>query len=123
MVDKAFHSVYNVNSINLQTEYNNMIKLKVTKKAQAIDIFNEQLLARAAGEFPTNKAFRKATLGRIVKEVDVTTAAAASLYNQVKDMAEAQDPELQLGRDPKAEKVKRVQKSKAKAEDKVADAV
>lgn len=101
-----------------------MIIAKVTKKAQAIAIFNEQLLARAAGEFPTNKAFRKATLARIVKEVAVTNAAAASLYNQIKGMAEASDPELKLGRDPKAEPTKRVQKPKAKTEaPKVADEV
>jgi len=100
-----------------------MIEVKVTKKAQAIAIFNEQLLARAGGEFPTNKEFRKATMNRIIKEVAVTNAAAASLYNQIKGMAEASDPTLVLGRDPKAAPTKRVQKPKAKAEAKVADEV
>lgn len=93
-----------------------MIVEKVTKKSKAIAIFNAALVMRAEGAFETNKAFRKHVLTLLVTDAQVTKAAAASMYNQVKEMAEAADPTLKLGRDPVAEKVKRVQKPKVAVE-------
>ena len=95
-----------------------MIESKVTKKSLAIVIFNETLAARAAGKFDNNTAFRKHVLGRFVEEIKVTTASAASMYNQIKVMAESSDPALSLGRAPKQEK-----SAESEVVDKVADAV
>jgi len=97
-----------------------MIEVKVTKKAQAIQIFNEALAQRAAGKFDSNKAFRKNVMGRFVDEIQVSNASAASMYNQVKVLAEASDPDLKLGRDPKVPAEPKVKVPRAK---KVKDAV
>lgn len=104
-----------------------MIESKVTKKSLAIVIFNESLAVRTAGKFDSNKGFRKHVIDRFVAEIKVTNASAASMYNQLKVMAESSDPTLVLGRDPSADKpvkVKRVKQVKVEpAPAEVADAV
>jgi hypothetical protein len=102
-----------------------MIVEKVTKKSLAIAIFNQELVKREAGEYATNKAFRKQVLARMVTEAGVTNASAASMYNIVKEMAVKADPKLVLGRDPVAPKVEKVKTEKVSvvAVTEVADAV
>ena len=89
-----------------------MIETKVTKKSIAIAIFNQELAARENGAYESNKAFRKQVLARLVTEAGVTNASAASMYNQVKIMAEAADSNLKLGRDPQPQKVEKVKREK-----------
>lgn len=76
-----------------------------SKKSLALTIFNEQMAKRAAGEFESNKAFRRTVLDRIVAELEVTMASASTMYNSAKKDAETADATVGLGRDPKKEKV------------------
>jgi hypothetical protein len=77
-----------------------------SKKSIAVKIFAEKMVQRTAGVFTTNKDFRAAVLSTIEKDLGVSTASAATMYNAAKKEAEAADTEVGLGRDPK--KVKAV---------------
>jgi hypothetical protein len=94
-------------------------KRRVTKKEQAFKIFDAKLKMRAAGKFDSNKAFRRACLDEMVKKIGVSIPSAATMYNQAKQAAEADNPSLGLGRDPKKVVVKKP-KAKAKAKAKPA---
>lgn len=85
---------------------------KVSKKTQGLEIFEQELAKRASGAFESNKAFRKSVTERMVAEVGVSLASAATMYNQCKITFESADPSLALGRDPKQEKVKTVRARK-----------
>lgn len=87
------------------------VEVKVTKKSQATVIFNSMLEQKKAGEFETMKAFRQTAIERFQNEIaDVSGSAACTLYNQCKIVANAADPELKLGRDPKKVKPAKVSK-------------
>lgn len=75
-----------------------------TKKSQADAIFAARLADRAAGKFGSNKEFRITVVKEIMAAVGVSIASAATMYNSAKKEAEARDPKLGLGRDPKKEK-------------------
>lgn len=75
-----------------------------SKKTQAQAIFDAKMADRKAGLFPTNKEFRAAVLRAMESELGVSTASAATMYNAAKVAAEAADPTVGLGRDPKKEK-------------------
>lgn len=89
-----------------------------SKKTQGFAIFDEELKRRAdgafAGEEYPNKAFRKHVIARMMAEVtdkngkagDTSLASASTMYNQAMKAAEADDPNLGLGRDPKVVRVK-----------------
>lgn len=77
-----------------------------SKKSMALKIFAEKMVQRASGMFTTNKDFRASVLSTIEKDLGVSTASAATMYNAAKKEAEAADDEVVLGRDPK--KVKAV---------------
>jgi hypothetical protein len=79
---------------------------KVTKKAQAFTIFEEELKNRASGMHDSNKAFRGTVLGRMEAEIGVSRASAATMYNEAKRAAEQDNPNVNLGRDPKKVTVK-----------------
>jgi hypothetical protein len=74
---------------------------KVTKKAQAFTIFEEELKNRTNGVHDSNKAFRGTVLGRMEAEIGVSRASAATMYNEAKRAAEQDNPNVNLGRDPK----------------------
>lgn len=75
-----------------------------SKKSQAQEIFNAKLALRAEGKFESNKDFRAAVMREIESVLNVSTASAATMYNTFKVEAEAANPEIGLGRDPKKEK-------------------
>lgn len=75
-----------------------------SKKSQADAIFAARLADRAAGFFKTNSEFRNAVLKEIMETVGVSVASAATMYNSAKKEAEAANPTIGLGRDPKKEK-------------------
>lgn len=77
-----------------------------SKKSQADAIFAAKLAERKEGKFETNKAFRAAVLSQIQSDLGVSVASAATMYNAAKAAAEAADPTVALGRDPKKEKPK-----------------
>lgn len=89
-----------------------------SKKTQGFAIFDEELKRRSDGAFNgedyPNKTFRKHVIGRMMKEITnkegkagtVTLASASTMYNQAKLAAEADNKDLNLGRDPKVVKVK-----------------
>lgn len=77
-----------------------------SKKSQADRIFAEKMELRAAGQFASNRDFRAAVLAAMQEELGVSTASAATMYNTAKKEAEARDPEVGLGRDPRREVVK-----------------
>ena len=77
-----------------------------SKKSLAVAIFATKLAERAAGKFASNKEFRAAVLRTIESELGVSTASAATMFNAAKIDAEAANPDLGLGRDPKVVKVK-----------------
>ena len=77
-----------------------------SKKSQALAIFQANMELRAAGKFDSNKAFRAKVLAEIQEQLGVSVASAATMYNTAKKDAEAANPEVGLGRDPKKEKVK-----------------
>lgn len=79
---------------------------RVTKKSQAFAIFDAELKARANGAYPTNKAFRGAVIARMIAEVSVSQASAATMFNEAKKSAEQDNPNVGLGRDPKKVTVK-----------------
>lgn len=81
---------------------------KVSKKTQGLEIFEQELAKRTAGEFASNKDFRNSVLTRMEAEIGVSRPSASTMYNQCKIAFEAADPSLGLGRDPKKEKVKTV---------------
>lgn len=74
---------------------------KVTKKAQGDAIFATELTNRTNGAFDSNKAFRAQVLTRMETEIGVSRASAATMFNQAKKAAEANDTTVGLGRDPK----------------------
>ena len=75
-----------------------------SKKSLALAIFAAKLAQRKEGLFTTNKEFRAAVLSTIEKDLGVSTASAATMYNAAKKEAEATDTTVVLGRDPKKEK-------------------
>jgi hypothetical protein len=75
-----------------------------SKKARATLIFKSHLDQRATGAYTSNKAFRAAVLTQIQKDLGVSVASAATMYNAAKKEAETANPEVGLGRDPKKEK-------------------
>jgi len=77
-----------------------------SKKSLALAIFQTKLVERAQGMYATNKDFRAAVLSTIEKDLGVSTASAATMYNAAKKDAEAADATVALGRDPKKVKVK-----------------
>lgn len=77
-----------------------------SKKSQAVAIFTAALARRAAGQYTSNKDFRAAVLTELQTTLSVSLASAATMYNSAKSEAEAADPTLTLGRDPKVVKVK-----------------
>ena len=79
---------------------------RVTLKSRGQAIFDQELAKRANGTYETNKSFRAVVLARMVAEVDVSTASASAMFNQSKQLAEAADPNIGLGRDPKKVTVK-----------------
>jgi hypothetical protein len=92
---------------------------RVTKKSQAIAIFEKELVFRANGHFATNKEFRDHILGRMEVEIGVSRASAATMYNEVKKAIEASGYNLKLGRDPKVVTVKKAAAVKAVSADTV----
>lgn len=101
-----------------------------SRKTQGFAIFDEELKRREAGAFDgedyPNKAFRKHVIGRMMAEItdkegnlaETSLASASTMYNQAKQAAEADNPKLGLGRDPKVVKVKAKAKAKPKAKSK-----
>ena len=77
-----------------------------SKKSQADRIFAEKMELRAAGHYASNRDFRAAVLAAMQEELGVSTASAATMYNTAKKEAEARDPAVGLGRDPRREVVK-----------------
>lgn len=75
-----------------------------SKKSLATAIFNSALARRAAGEFASNRDFRAEVLKKMREDLGVSVASAATMYNTAKIEAEAADPTLALGRDPKVAK-------------------
>lgn len=75
-----------------------------SKISQANAIFAAKLAERTEGKFASNKEFRQAVLRAMEKDLGVTTASAATMYNAAKTAAEAADPKVALGRDPKVVK-------------------
>lgn len=92
-----------------------------SKKSQADAIFAAKLVERTQGLYATNKEFRAAVLNAIKTDLGVSTASAATMYNSAKQAAEAANPAVGLGRDPKKEKApstgKRGRPAKAKEVD------
>ena len=89
---------------NIKNTTTETVVHKVSKKSRATEIFTAKLLERSQGLFGSNKEFRRSTLSQIITELGVTTASAATMYNTAKEEAEAVNPNLGLGRDPKKEK-------------------
>jgi hypothetical protein len=77
-----------------------------SKKSGALEIFKSKMSDRANKLYGSNKEFRAAVLKEIEVKLEVSTASAATMYNAAKKEAEAADPTVGLGRDPKKEKVK-----------------
>lgn len=77
-----------------------------SKKSLALAIFQAKMEDRKNSLFASNKEFRAAVLATIQKELGVSVASAATMYNAAKKDAEAADATVALGRDPKKEKVK-----------------
>lgn len=78
-----------------------MTEVKVTKRKQAADLFDEMLEAREEGKFKTNRDFRAAVINRLMDELDISNSSACSMYGTNKRRVCQQDPTLGLGRDPK----------------------
>lgn len=76
----------------------------LSKKARSVMMFNDEVERFKAGEFATKRNFRKLVMDRYQQELDVSLSAAATMYNEAKNLACAADPTLVLGRDPKKEK-------------------
>lgn len=72
-----------------------------SKKSQAQEIFKVKMAERRQGLFATNKEFRAAVLSTLQADLGVSTASAATMYNQCKKDSEAADNTVVLGRDPK----------------------
>lgn len=75
-----------------------------SKKSRANAIFAAKLTERAQGLYGSNKEFRSSVLNAIIQELGVSMASAATMYNTAKADAEEQDPDVNLGRDPKKAK-------------------
>jgi len=75
-----------------------------SKSAHGKVIFSEQMAARNKNMFASNRDFRRSVLDRMINELGVSTASAATMYNAAKLAAEASNPNIGLGRDPKKEK-------------------
>jgi len=98
---------------------------RVTLKSQAVIIFNEVMVRRVAGEFKDevrpNSVLRKLVLDRLMAELNVTLASAATMYNTLMKEGElaagVKGETLGLGRDPAVEKPKKEKKEKVKAEE------
>lgn len=76
-----------------------------SKKSQAFVIFQTKMEDRKNGKFTTNKEFRAAVMTEIQEKLEVSVASAATMYNSAKQAAEEADASVNLGRDPKKEKV------------------
>lgn len=72
-----------------------------SKKSLALAIFQAKLVERSQGLFGSNKDFRAAVLATIQTDLGVTVASAATMFNAAKKEAEAANPNIGLGRDPK----------------------
>ena len=97
-----------------------------SKKSLAVAIFAAAMAKRTAGGFASNKDFRAEILNKIVVDLGVSVASAATMYNSCKKEAEVADAAVALGRDPKKVKVKvegakRGRPAKAKTEAAPAD--
>jgi len=83
---------------------------RVTLMSQARDLFAAQLLRWKNGDFKSEKrpygALRKTLIGQFQKQLDVTVPSAATMFNNLRKQALADDPDLVLQRDPKIAKVK-----------------
>lgn len=75
-----------------------------SKKSQALAIFNAKLAERAQGLYGSNKEFRAAVLVAIETELSVSRPSASTMFNSAKKEAEAANPAVGLGRDPKKAK-------------------
>ena len=75
-----------------------------SKKSLALAIFQAKMVERTQGLFASNKEFRAAVLTGIQADLGVSTASAATMFNQCKKDAEAAGT-VTLGRDPKKVKV------------------
>jgi DNA-binding transcriptional regulator YiaG len=105
------------------TETTTVVKTP-SKKSLATAIFQAKMVERSQGLFGANKEFRSAVLVAIETELGVSRASASTMYNTAKKEAEAADPKVGLGRDPKKVKAPSTgkrgrpvgSKNKAKAE-------
>jgi len=85
-------------------------KDRVTLMSQARGMFSNQLGRWAKGEFKEEKrpygAFRKQLISQFKEDLEVSTASAATMFNNLRKEALANDPDLVLQRDPKIARVK-----------------
>jgi hypothetical protein len=84
--------------INISTD--SIISKAISKKDQALAIFQSMLDHKLQGRYSSNKEFRSAVLSAFQSSMGVSIASASTMYNAVKKAAEA-DGAIVLGRDPK----------------------
>lgn len=84
----------------------------LSKMAQATAIFRQKMEDRAQGLFASNRDFRAAVISTIKSQLQVSLSSAATMYNSAKKAAEAVDPNVGLGRDPKKVAVVKVSTGK-----------
>lgn len=85
-------------------------KDRVTLMSQARKLFAAQLKRWQEGKFKDEKrpygAFRKKLITQFKEKLEVSTASAATMFNNLRKEALANDPDLVLQRDPKIARVK-----------------
>lgn len=109
------------------TQANETKQPRVTLMSQARDMFATQLGKWVAGDFKGERrpytTFRQTLINQFKDELNVTTPSAATMFNNLKNQALNDNPDLVLQRDPKIARVKSTRgpgrpRNDEKAEDK-----
>ena len=83
---------------------------RVTNMSKARKLFAAQLKRWQEGKFKSEKrpygAFRKKLMSQFKEKLEVSNASAATMFNNLRKEALANDPDLVLQRDPKVARVK-----------------